>query len=98
MGCAKTLASEVAANGVLVNTVCPGWTDTDRVTGLLHQRSEATSASVDAIRESIAATVPIGRIAQPEEVASVIVFLASEAASYVTGTAIAVDGGAAKVI
>ena len=98
LGWAKTLASEVAANGVLVNTVCPGWTDTGRVAGLLQQRSEATGTSVDAVRESIAAMVPLGRIAQPEEIASVIVFLASEAASYMTGTAIAVDGGAAKVI
>jgi 3-oxoacyl-[acyl-carrier protein] reductase len=98
LGWAKTLASEVAASGILVNTVCPGWTDTDRVTGLLQQRSAATGTSVEAVRESIAAMVPIGRIARAEEIASVIVFLASTAASYITGAAIPVDGGAAKVI
>jgi 3-oxoacyl-[acyl-carrier protein] reductase len=98
LGWAKTLANEVAANGVLVNTVCPGWTDTDRVAGLLKQRSQATGATEDEIRESIAATVPIGRIAQAEEIADVAVFMASESASYITGTALAVDGGAARTL
>jgi len=98
LGWAKTLANEVAASGILVNTVCPGWTDTDRVAVLLQQRSQATGASADEIRESIAATVPIGRIAQAGEIANAVVFLASEAASYITGTALPVDGGAAKVL
>lgn len=98
LGWAKTLAGEVAENGVLVNTVCPGWTDTDRVTALLKQKSLASDASVEAMRESIMATVPLKRMARAEEIANVIVFLASETASYITGAAIPVDGGAARVL
>jgi len=98
LGWAKTLANELAADGILVNTVCPGWTDTDRVASLLQQRSAATGASVDQVRDDIAANVPLGRLASAEEIANVVVFLASDAASYITGAAIPVDGGAAKVL
>jgi 3-oxoacyl-[acyl-carrier protein] reductase len=98
LGWAKTLANEVAAQGVLVNTVCPGWTDTDRVGGMLQHRSEVSGMSVDAVREGIAATIPLGRIARAEEVANAVVFLGSELASYITGTTILVDGGAAKAL
>lgn len=98
LGWAKTLANEVAADGILVNTVCPGWTDTARVASLLQQKSAATGASVDEVRNDIAANVPLGRIASAQEIANVVVFLASNSASYVTGAAIPVDGGAAKVL
>jgi 3-oxoacyl-[acyl-carrier protein] reductase len=98
LGWAKTLANEVAAQGILVNTVCPGWTDTQRVNALLEHRSATSGLSVDEIRQQIASLVPLGRIAQAAEVANVAVFLGSTAASYVTGTAIPVDGGAAKTI
>jgi 3-oxoacyl-[acyl-carrier protein] reductase len=98
LGWAKTLANEVATQGVLVNTVCPGWTDTDRVGGMLQHRSEVSGMSVDAVREGIAATIPLGRIARAEEVANAVVFLGSELASYITGTTILVDGGAAKAL
>lgn len=98
LGWAKTLAGEVAAHGVLVNTVCPGWTDTDRVSGLLRHRADATGASENSLREGVAAQIPLGRIAEPREIASAIVFLASDAASYITGTALAVDGGVARTL
>lgn len=98
LGWAKTLANEVAESGVLVNTVCPGWTDTDRVSSVLQQRSAASGTTIETLRENIAARVPLGRIADAEEIANVVVFLASNAASYMTGTAIAVDGGAGKVV
>ena len=98
LGWAKTLASEVAAQGVLVNTVCPGWTDTDRVTGLIGRQAQETGASVDSLRDNLSALIPLGRIAEAREIANVIVFLASDAASYITGATIAVDGGVAKTI
>ncbi|MCX2983424.1 SDR family oxidoreductase [Halieaceae bacterium IMCC14734] len=98
LGWAKTLANEVADSGVLVNTVCPGWTDTDRVSGMLQQRSAASCATIESLRKSIEAKIPLGRVASAEEIANVVVFLASNAASYMTGTAIAVDGGAAQVV
>lgn len=98
LGWAKTLAAEVAADGVLVNTVCPGWTDTDRVDALLQRQAAATGATVESLREQFASRIPMGRLAEPREIANAILFLASEAASYITGTALAVDGGVAKTI
>jgi len=86
-GWAKTLADQVAAENVLVNTVCPGWTRTARVDKLLND---------EAAEQEILRQIPLGRFAQPEEVANLVVFLGSEAASYMTGTSIAVDGGIIK--
>jgi 3-oxoacyl-[acyl-carrier protein] reductase len=92
-GYLKTLATEVAADGVTVNMVLPGRIATDRV-GVLDranaERSEATEADV---RERAEATIPAGRYGTPEEFAAVVTFLASTAASYVTGEQIRCDGG-----
>jgi 3-oxoacyl-[acyl-carrier protein] reductase len=96
LGWAKTLATEVAPNGILVNTVCPGWTQTQRVTDLLQQRAVANGTSLDAAREAIVSDIPLGRMGQADEVANLILFLASQAASYLTGVAIPVDGGASR--
>lgn len=98
LGWSKTIASELAASGILVNTVCPGWTDTDRVSELLERQAAETGVSVESVREGLERMIPIGRIADPTEIASVVVFLASQAASYITGTAIAVDGCVSRVI
>jgi 3-oxoacyl-[acyl-carrier protein] reductase len=94
-GWAKTLATEVARDNVLINTVGPGWTRTDRVTQMLESRAassagQATAADAEA---QVVRNVPLGRLGEPDEVADVIVFLASERASFVTGTFIPVDGG-----
>ncbi len=96
LGWAKTLAGQVAADGILVNTVCPGWTLTDRVTQLLGDRSGASGRSEAELAAEIAADIPLGRMGRAEEVANLVLFLGSEAASYITGTAIPVDGGAVK--
>ncbi len=98
LGWAKTLAAEVASRGILVNTVCPGWTDTDRVASLLQAQSAVTGRKVEELRDAIAATIPMGRTAAPAEIANVILFLASEAASYVTGVALPVDGGISRAL
>ena len=92
-GWAKTLAGEVAADNVLINTVGPGWTRTDRVTQMLAARAAASQLSATEAEAQIVRGVPIGRLGEPEEIADVVVFLASERASYVTGTLIPVDGG-----
>lgn len=92
-GWAKTLATQVAADNVLVNTVAPGWTRTDRVTETFASRASARSTSVQEIEAQIVRGIPLGRMAEPHEIANVIVFLASERASYLTGTVLAVDGG-----
>ncbi len=96
LGWAKTLANQVAGDNVLVNTVCPGFTNTDRVTQILEAQSAASGKSTDEIAAGIAAQIPMQRIGQPEEVANLAVFLGSEAASYITGTSIQVDGGSVQ--
>jgi 3-oxoacyl-[acyl-carrier protein] reductase len=92
-GWAKTLAAEVAADNVLINTVCPGWTRTDRVTRMLAARAAGAPDGAEAAEAAIVHGIPLGRLAEPAEIADVIVFLASERASYMTGTLVPVDGG-----
>ncbi len=81
-GFSKALAQEVVRKGVTVNTVSPGYVETDMVKAI---RPE--------IREQIIASIPMGRLAKPEEIAAVVAFLASEEAGYITGANISVNGG-----
>ncbi|MFT4824490.1 MAG: 3-oxoacyl-[acyl-carrier protein] reductase [Halioglobus sp.] len=97
LGWAKTLATELAPYGILVNTVCPGWTETNRVKDLLDAKAAAANTNTEQIKQSIANSIPVGRMGQPDEIANVVLFFASAGASFVTGTALAVDGGAAQV-
>jgi len=92
-GWSKTLAGEVARHGITVNMILPGRIDTDRVRELDAGRAEKTANTVEAVQEASRAEIPAGRYGTPEEFAAVAVFLASEHASYVTGSAIRVDGG-----
>ena len=96
LGWAKTLANQVAADNVLVNTVCPGFTQTDRIAQIFEQQSAASGKSIEEISATLAAQIPMQRIGQPEEIANLAVFLGSEAASYMTGTSIQVDGGSVQ--
>ncbi|MEH6516756.1 MAG: SDR family oxidoreductase [Halioglobus sp.] len=96
LGWAKTLSTELAPHGILVNTVCPGWTETNRVTGLLDAKATAANTSAEQVKQTITNSIPMGRMGQPEEIANAVLFLASAGASFVTGTALAVDGGAAQ--
>jgi len=90
---AKTLAGEVAAFGITVNNILPGFVDTARLGELAARWAEDRGCSQDEIRAGWLASIPAGRLGQPEEVAAVIAFLASPAASYVTGINVPVDGG-----
>ena len=92
-GFAKALADEVARDGVLVTVVAPGYMRTGRVTSLIEERSRREGRPGETILSEMVANVPVGRIGEPEELASAIAFLASERASYITGTVLAVDGG-----
>jgi len=96
VGWAKTLANEVGPDQVVINNVCPGYTTTDRLAQLADRVGERQGIEPDAVYANWAAAVPLGRLATPDEFANVVVFLASEQASYLHGTTIAVDGGRAQ--
>jgi NAD(P)-dependent dehydrogenase (short-subunit alcohol dehydrogenase family) len=95
IGMTRALAAECAKGGVTVNALCPGYTDTDLVTGAAQKISTKTGRSVDDAKQHFAAVNPLGRLITPEEVAGAAVFLCSEAASAITGQAITIAGGEA---
>lgn len=98
LGFAKCLADEVATEGITVNAVCPGYMHTDRVLDLVEQRAAQTKRSTHQILAGYVADIPLGRMGEPEELAAAVAFLASERAGYITGVALAVDGGYVRSI
>ncbi|MEE8138836.1 MAG: SDR family oxidoreductase [Thermoanaerobaculia bacterium] len=96
LGYLKSLALEVVADGVTVNAVLPGYTRTERQEELAAAIAGQTGRTVEEILASQGDGIPIGRMAEPREIGEVIAFLCSPAASYLTGQAIAVDGGYVK--
>ena len=93
LGLTKTLSNELAEYGILVNAVCPGWTLTQRVEELARAKAKKTEENTDKIIWDWANSIPLKRLAQPEEIANLVAFLASEKASYITGAVIQADGG-----
>ncbi|MCX7140828.1 MAG: beta-ketoacyl-ACP reductase [Proteobacteria bacterium] len=81
-GFSKALAQEVVRKGVTVNTIAPGYVATDMVMAIRQE-----------VRDQIVATIPMGRLAQPEEIGSLVSYLASEEAGYITGANISINGG-----
>ena len=97
-GLVKTLSNEYGPYNVLVNNVCPGYTATARLMELARTLARKQGVDPREIEDRWARQAPLGRVGQPEEFASLVVFLASERASYITGVSIAVDGGLVKGI
>jgi 3-oxoacyl-[acyl-carrier protein] reductase len=96
LGLVKSLANEYGPYNVLVNNVCPGFTATARLNELAETLAVKGGVSPADIEKRWASQAPLGRVGQPEELANLVVFLASERASYITGESIAVDGGMVK--
>jgi 3-oxoacyl-[acyl-carrier protein] reductase len=96
VGMGKTLANELGRHGILVNSVCPGYFLTDRVKELAEQNAQKTGGKPQDMIDRWAGQSVLGRVAQPEEFGPLVAFLCSQKAGYITGTAIAVDGGFSK--
>jgi 3-oxoacyl-[acyl-carrier protein] reductase len=95
-GLSKTLANELGPDGIRVNVVCPGYTATDRMTELMTARAEREGKNLDEIAAGFHASVPLGTFGKPADIARMVAFLASDAAGYVTGVTVQVDGGAVR--
>jgi 3-oxoacyl-[acyl-carrier protein] reductase len=93
VGLAKTLSKELAPKGIRSLCVAPGRIETDRLKQLDEDASQRTGRSVEEIRKSIQANIPLGRYGDPEEFGNVVAFLASDKASYLNGVTVVVDGG-----
>jgi NAD(P)-dependent dehydrogenase (short-subunit alcohol dehydrogenase family) len=93
VGLTRCVALEAAASGVTVNAICPGFVQTDMVENLKQEAAKSTGANPEALVQALLARVPMGRVLQPEEVASLAVYLALPASSGITGQSLLVDGG-----
>jgi 3-oxoacyl-[acyl-carrier protein] reductase len=93
VGWSKTLAREVAVDGITANIVVPGRIATDRIRFLDEEKARRENRSVDEISKQSTAAIPVGRYGEPEEYADLVAFLASRRAAYITGSIVRVDGG-----
>lgn len=97
-GIVKTLAREVGPDNIRVNLICPGYTATDRILTLAAMHAQRNGTTVEAELARSGANTALGRVATIEEFARPCVFLASPAASYITGAALIVDGGQSRAL
>lgn len=90
---AKTLAREVAADNIRINNVCPGSFNTQRMRDLIEKGAAAANRTIDQEKAEWLSRIPIGRMQEPEELAALVTFLASEHAGSITGATLPIDGG-----
>ncbi|MBE9481373.1 MAG: SDR family oxidoreductase [Bacteroidetes bacterium] len=93
LGFSKSLSSQVASLGITVNSVCPGYTKTERVENLAKAFEESGKGTQQDFYNNLEKTIPMRRVGTPEEFAQTVAFLASEGAGYITGVALQIDGG-----
>ena len=93
IGLAKSLSFELAPDGILVNNVCPGSFDTDRIKQIYEARAAGTALTPEQVAAEAAKAIPLGRLGDPRELGHLVAFLASDKATYLTGQTISVDGG-----
>ncbi len=93
----RTMAGELAPFGITVNNVLPGYTATKRLDSLFTKKAARTGSTADKVRADTIASIPMRRLAQPAEIGAVVAFLASPAASYLSGVNLPVDGGRTAV-
>lgn len=97
-GYLKSLAAEVAKDGVLVNSVCTGLFATERLFELIKERAKRSRLPISTVRDQTIAEVPMARLGNPTEFGAIVAFLASERASYLSGVALPLDGGFSRAI
>jgi 3-oxoacyl-[acyl-carrier protein] reductase len=90
---AKTMANELGSFGITVNNVLPGATATDRLQSIIENKASKNNLATDTVTEEMKAEIPLGRFAEPEEIAAAAAFLCSPSGAYITGTNVVVDGG-----
>ena len=89
----RTIAAELASDGITVNNVLPGFTETARLEAIFARKAEKAGTTPEKIRQQTVNLIPAGRIGDPNDLAALVAFLVSEEAGYITGTSIPVDGG-----
>jgi 3-oxoacyl-[acyl-carrier protein] reductase len=98
VGWGKTLAAEVANDGITVNCIAPGRIATDRVAELDQSRALREGIGIEEVQQQSRASIPAGRYGDTAEFAAVVAFIASARASYITGSVIRVDGGMVRTL
>ena len=96
LGFSKSLSNQLAPLGITVNSVCPGYTKTERVENLAESFAQEGKGTIEDFYKAVEQSIPLGRLGKPEEFAQAVAFLASEGAGYITGTALQIDGGFIK--
>jgi 3-oxoacyl-[acyl-carrier protein] reductase len=89
----KTMANELGKFGITVNNVLPGATATQRLAGIIENKSQKTHVSIEAVKQEMLHEIPLGRFAEAAEIANAVAFLVSPAAAYINGINLPVDGG-----